>query len=50
MVEPEYPGLSIRRQCDSLGISRSGWYSDRNSQPSEKDIMTMNAIDRIQTK
>ena len=50
MVEPEYPGLSIRRQCDSLGISRSGWYSDRNSQPSEKDIAMMNTIDRIYTK
>jgi len=26
MVEPDHPGISIARQCDLLGLSRSGFY------------------------
>ena len=25
-IEPEHPGLSIRRQCELLGLNRSTWY------------------------
>jgi putative transposase len=50
MVEPAHPKLSVRRQCEVLRISRSGWYTARDRQPSEKDVDTMNMIDRIYTE
>jgi hypothetical protein len=25
-IEPELPGLSVRRQCELLGLNRSSWY------------------------
>ena len=25
-IEPKHPGLSIRRQCELLGLNRSTWY------------------------
>jgi putative transposase len=50
MVEPKHAKMSVRRQCEALGISRSGWYSARDRQPSRKDVALMGTIDRIYTQ
>jgi putative transposase len=50
MVEPKHAKMSVRRQCKALGISRSGWYSARDRQPSRKDVALMGTIDRIYTQ
>jgi len=50
MVDTTHPRLSVRRQCEALGISRSGWYSARDRQPSGKDVELMRMIDRIYTQ
>ena len=33
LVEPEHPHLSIRRQCQLLGLSRSSYYLRRGGRP-----------------
>lgn len=50
MVETKHAKMSVRRQCEALGISRSGWYSARDRQPSGKDVELMGTIDRIYTQ
>lgn len=50
MVEPEHPAVSLRRQCELLGVSRSGWYSARNREPSAEDAGLMKRMDRIYTE
>ena len=50
MVEPTHAKLSVRRQCETLGISRSGWYSARDRQPSRRNMELMKTIDRIHTE
>jgi putative transposase len=43
MVEPAYKGLSVRRQCELLGLSRSGYYY----QPRPVDEETLKIMDLI---
>jgi putative transposase len=50
MIEPAHAKLSVRRQCEALGISRSGWYSGRDRQPSRRNLELMKTIDRIYTE
>jgi len=50
MVDTTHPKLSVRRQCEALGVSRSGWYASRDCQPSRKDVELMGTIDRIYTE
>jgi len=50
MVDPTHKALSIRRQCDLLSCSRSGFYAARNQQPSEEDLELMQWIDRKYTE
>lgn len=48
-IEPDYPQLSIRRQCDLLGLNRSSFYYD----PvliGEEDFRLMREIDEIYTR
>jgi putative transposase len=49
MVEPEHAKLSVRRQCNLLGFSRSGLYESRKTQPSQEDAEMMKQIDHIYT-
>jgi putative transposase len=44
-VDRQYPSLSVKRQCQLLGISRSGLYYKPVGM-SEEDISLMNLIDR----
>ena len=45
LVEPEHPHLSIRRQCDLLGLSRSTYYLGPAT-ASEEDLRLMRLIDQ----
>lgn len=49
MVERDHRKLSIRRQCQLLGFSRSGFYHSSDAQPSAENANMMNEIDRIYT-
>ena len=44
IVEPEHPRLSITRQCDLLGISRSSWYYEVLGESAE-NLELMRLID-----
>ena len=44
-MEPGHPGLSIRRQCELLGLSRSSWYYEP-ARESEENLRLMELIDR----
>jgi putative transposase len=49
MIEPEHPSLSLRRQCDLLGLNRSSWYSEPTSE-SEENLLLMRLIDEQYTR
>jgi len=49
MVQPEYPDLSVRRQCDLLSVSRSGYYYEPVA-VSRQELALMRRIDEIHTK
>ena len=44
MIEPEHARLSIVRQCELVGISRSSWY-DRPCGESDLNLRLMREID-----
>ena len=44
LIEPQFGGLSIRRQCQLLGITRSGYYSESRGESAE-NLAYMRAID-----
>ena len=48
MIEKGYPELSLKKQAELLGISRSGCYYEPVG-PSEKEIQTKHRIDEIYT-
>lgn len=48
MVEPDYPHLSVRRQCELLGLSRASYYY-QPAQTSELNQKLMNMIDEQYT-
>jgi putative transposase len=43
-IEPRCPGLSIRRQCELLGLHRSNWYA-KPREPTLDDLALMRRID-----
>jgi putative transposase len=49
MIEAQHPKVSVRRQCELLSVSRSGWYAAREREPSVQDVALMKEIDRIYT-
>jgi putative transposase len=49
MIQRGYPGLSIRRQCDLLGIDRSGLYY-KPVGPNAEDLALMRLLDEQYTR
>jgi len=49
LVEPTYPEISVRRQCDLLGLNRSGLYYPPAGE-SEQNLMLMRLIDKEYTR
>lgn len=49
MVEPDYPEISVRRQCDLLGLSRASYYY-QPAQASELNLKLMTMIDEQYTE
>ena len=48
MIEPEHPDLSVRRQCNLVGLASSSYYyHEHPADPSDADVMSR--IDRIFT-
>jgi putative transposase len=43
-IEPEHPGLSVRRQCELLGLNRSSWYYQPTGESAE-NLQWMRRID-----
>ena len=43
-IEPEHSGLSVRRQCELLGLNRSSWYY-RSAGESAENLRWMRRID-----
>lgn len=57
LIESEHPQISIRRQCELLGLNRSSLYYDRKGQAgkepateSKENLMFMKLIDQQYTK
>lgn len=48
-IEPGHPGLSIRRQCDLIGLSRASYYRV-SKQVSNEDLALMRLIDEEYTR
>lgn len=48
LVEPAYKVLSISRQCELLGISRSQYYYEPSSEQDEKDFNLLVKIKEVQ--
>lgn len=46
MIEPHHPSLSIRRQCDLLGINRSTYYFE-SAQENSLNLALMREIDEL---
>jgi putative transposase len=44
LIEPGHPELSVRRQCELLGLPRSTWHY-RAAEASEEDLCLMRMID-----
>ncbi len=49
LVEPGHPELSIRQQCELLGLNRSSYYYEPTSE-SEENLAVMREIDRLYTQ
>ena len=48
-MEPEHAGISVRRQCDLLGVNRSGLYYQPMGESTE-NLMLMRWIDEQYTR
>jgi putative transposase len=44
MIEPDHPTLSIRRQCELIGLNRSTYYSESAGE-SPLNLLLMRLID-----
>jgi putative transposase len=49
MIEPEHPSLSVRRQCELLGLARSGLYYEPRGESAE-NLALMRRIDEAYTR
>ena len=51
MIEPNHPELSIRRQCELLGLNRASWYHEPlQEQESAENVELMHRIDEEYTR
>ena len=50
MIEADHPDISIRRQCELIGLNRSNYYYQAKNKISDEDIEIMNLIDQYYTK
>src|SRR3972149_6390063 len=50
MIESEHSEISIRRQCELIGLNRSNYYYPVKSKINDEDIEIMNLIDQYYTK
>lgn len=51
LIEPEHDQLSVRRQCELLGLNRSSWYSDGTEvEESAENQALMRLIDEEYTR
>jgi len=44
LIDPGYKELSVKKQCDLLGISRTAYYYDRRTEKESKDIADLKLI------
>lgn len=49
LIEPDHPVLSLRRQCDLLGLNRSSWYYVPSIE-SDENLQLMRRIDEQYTR
>jgi putative transposase len=49
MIEPEHPSISVRRQCELLGLARSGLYYEPQGE-SAQNLELMRRIDEAYTR
>lgn len=49
MIEPNHPKLSVKRQCELIGISRSSYYRKESSE-SKENLKLMRLIDEEYTR
>jgi putative transposase len=49
MIEPDHPTLSIRRQCELIGLNRSTYYSESAGE-SPLNLLLMRLIDEEYTR
>jgi putative transposase len=45
-IEPEHGQLSVRRQCELLGLNRSSWYYEAQGESAE-NLTLMRRIDEL---
>jgi len=50
MVEPDNSQVSLQRQCDLLGLSRSSWYFQPCAEEDQENLALMRAVDEEFTK
>jgi putative transposase len=46
VIDPNHPSLSVKRQCELVSVSRSGWYYQPKG-VSEENLTLMKMIDRL---
>ncbi len=49
-IEKEYPQLSIKKQCEFIGLTRSSYYYQPQKHQDNKNLKLMNLIDELYTK
>lgn len=49
LIEREYTGLSIRRQCELVGLTRSNWYY-KPAEVSDETLWLMRRVDELFTE
>jgi len=50
LIEPTHPQLSVRKQCELLGINRSGiYYQPKMRQLSDKQLTLLRIVDEVYT-
>lgn len=50
MIEPAHPTLSLRRQCQALGLNRSTLYYSPSDSLSDKQLSLLRLIDETYTR
>ena len=50
LIEPDHPVISISRQCDLLGLSRSSYYYEGSSDENSFNLEIMRLMDEQYTR